>query len=215
VGRAGAVGEELRRGGRLQVPAEFVETAWREMLHDRSGPCWLMRAGPNWPLRDLAADIALDAGRVITEKSGEGWLLDEEFEAGLWASALAAAAVNPVTVLALVDPLLEPSEISGDDRREQTGERRRRVHRRRLPAAILDPTPATCLRLEVQLRSWAEVLLICRNSSPHETSPFWLAYPTDLGLVLLSCRLGLIRTGPTRVTASILPMNVVQMAANQ
>jgi hypothetical protein len=66
-----------------RFPAEFVETAWRKMLHDRSGPCWLMRAGPNWPLRDLAADIALDAGRVITEKSGEGCLLDEEFEAGL------------------------------------------------------------------------------------------------------------------------------------
>jgi hypothetical protein len=71
-------------------------------------------------------------------------------------------------VLALVDPLLEPSETSDDDRREQTGERRRRVHRRRLRAAILDARACDLSPARSAITILARALLICRNSSPDE-----------------------------------------------
>jgi hypothetical protein len=94
---------------------------------------WLRHSGPDWPLRAQAADLALAVGRLLIDKSTSGWVFDDELEARLWRSALAAGSVDPAALLSLVAPPLGSSGITGADPTQRT-----LVEGRRLRAAILD-----------------------------------------------------------------------------
>ena len=97
---------------------------------------WLRRSPDTWPARDHAAVIGIAVGQHIVAHFDSGGFFDDQVEPMLWRCVIAAGAVEPDAVTAILDTLLPPVGSQLEPSGQVTGRRRR--GQRGLRASLLD-----------------------------------------------------------------------------